>query len=202
VPLNQQISSGSSLGRRGPCSPTAGLVAIWTSRCGQPASGRRRGRRPTGSPSTRRSSRAGAKGTERHLRVARNRPMDDSQGPRCYQSGADPERVQHHLTPPAQPRHQRRPGARSSSSTPSASPTIASDLQTFDATMGLPNPGHSPQITPAGSPPPFRRQRRQTSSAGRSRRTARRRVGRTLTATRCEYRASPWRRATNDFRHP
>src|SRR4029077_16394942 len=34
------------------------------------------------------------------------------------------------------------------------SPTIASDLQTFDATMGLPNPSFT-EITPAGSPPPF-----------------------------------------------
>ncbi len=34
------------------------------------------------------------------------------------------------------------------------SPTIASDLQSFDAVMGLPDPNFS-VITPAGSPPPF-----------------------------------------------
>lgn len=34
------------------------------------------------------------------------------------------------------------------------SPTISSDLQEFNATMGLPNSGFS-VITPAGSPPPF-----------------------------------------------
>src|SRR5262249_7534603 len=34
------------------------------------------------------------------------------------------------------------------------SPTIASDLQNFDAVMGLPNSSFT-QIVPAGSPPPF-----------------------------------------------
>ena len=80
-----------------------------------------------------------------------NRPMDDSQGPRCYQ----PAQIQnaYNITPLLNS------GTNGAGRTivivdAFGSPTIASDLQTFDATMGLPNPSFT-QIEPAGSPPPF-----------------------------------------------
>src|SRR5215467_5180053 len=79
------------------------------------------------------------------------RPMDGSQGPRCYQ----PAQIQnaYNITPLLNR------GVNGSGRTivivdAFGSPTIASDLQTFDAVMGLPNPSFT-QITPAGSPPPF-----------------------------------------------
>jgi subtilase family serine protease len=79
------------------------------------------------------------------------RPMDGSQGPRCYQ----PAQIQnaYNITPLLNS------GINGSGRTivivdAYGSPTIASDLQTFDATMGLPDPNFT-QITPAGSPPPF-----------------------------------------------
>jgi subtilase family serine protease len=79
------------------------------------------------------------------------RPMDGSQGPRCYQ----PAQIQnaYNITPLL---NRGINGARRTIVIVDAfgSPTIASDLQTFDAAMGLPNPSFT-QITPAGSPPPF-----------------------------------------------
>jgi subtilase family serine protease len=79
------------------------------------------------------------------------RPMDGSRGPRCYQ----PSQIQnaYNVTPLLNG------GINGAGRTivivdAFGSPTIASDLQTFDATMGLPNPSFT-QITPAGSPPPF-----------------------------------------------
>lgn len=80
-----------------------------------------------------------------------SRPMDDSQGPRCYQ----PAQIQnaYNITPLLN--HGIKGAGRTIVIVDAfGSPTIASDLQTFDATMGLPNPSFS-QITPAGSPPPF-----------------------------------------------
>jgi subtilase family serine protease len=78
-------------------------------------------------------------------------PMDGSLGPRCYQ----PAQIQnaYNITPLL--KH----GINGTGRTivvvdAYGSPTIASDLQTFDATMGLPNPSFT-EITPAGSPPPF-----------------------------------------------
>jgi len=80
-----------------------------------------------------------------------NRPMDGSHGPRCYQAA----QIQnaYNITPLLNR------GINGAGSTivivdAFGSPTIASDLQTFDAVMGLPNPSFT-QITPAGSPPPF-----------------------------------------------
>ena len=77
--------------------------------------------------------------------------MDGSLGPRCYQ----PAQIQnaYNITPLL------KRGINGAGRTivivdAYGSPTIASDLQTFDATMGLPNPSFT-QITPAGSPPPF-----------------------------------------------
>jgi len=79
------------------------------------------------------------------------RPIDGSQGARCYQ----PAQIQnaYNITPLLN--H----GINGTGRTivivdAFGSPTIASDLQTFDATMGLPNPSFT-EITPAGSPPPF-----------------------------------------------
>jgi subtilase family serine protease len=79
------------------------------------------------------------------------RPMDGSQGPRCYQ----PAQIQnaYNITPLLNR------GIDGSGRTivivdAFGSPTIATDLQAFDATMGLPDPSFS-QIAPAGSPPPF-----------------------------------------------
>jgi subtilase family serine protease len=80
-----------------------------------------------------------------------SRPMDGSQGARCYQ----PAQIQnaYNITPLLN--H----GINGAGHTivivdAYGSPTIASDLRTFDATMGLPNPSFT-EITPAGSPPPF-----------------------------------------------
>jgi subtilase family serine protease len=80
-----------------------------------------------------------------------NRPMDDSQGPRCYQAA----QIQnaYDITPLLN-RGINGAGRTIVIVDAFGSPTIASDLQTFDATMGLPNPSFT-QITPAGSPPPF-----------------------------------------------
>jgi subtilase family serine protease len=80
-----------------------------------------------------------------------NRPMDDSQGPRCYQ----PAQIQnaYNITPLLN-RGINGAGRTIVIVDAFGSPTIASDLQTFDATMGLPNPSFT-EITPAGSPPPF-----------------------------------------------
>jgi subtilase family serine protease len=79
------------------------------------------------------------------------RPMDGSQGPRCYQ----PAQIQnaYNITPLLN-RGINGAGRTIVIVDAYGSPTIASDLQTFDATMGLPNPSFT-QITPAGSPPPF-----------------------------------------------
>ncbi len=77
--------------------------------------------------------------------------MDGSQGPRCYQ----PAQIQnaYNITPLLN--HGTNGAGRTIVIVDAfGSPTIASDLQTFDATMGLPNPSFT-QITPAGSPPPF-----------------------------------------------
>jgi len=80
-----------------------------------------------------------------------SRPMDGSAGPRCYQ----PAQIQnaYNITPLLNR------GINGSGRTivivdAYGSPTIASDLQKFDATMGLSDPSLT-QITPAGSPPPF-----------------------------------------------
>ncbi|HEU0239326.1 MAG TPA: S53 family peptidase [Micromonosporaceae bacterium] len=80
-----------------------------------------------------------------------NRPMDGSQGPRCYQ----PAQIQnaYNITPLLSS------GINGAGRTivivdAYGSPTIATDLTTFDATMGLPDPSFT-TITPAGSPPPF-----------------------------------------------
>jgi subtilase family serine protease len=79
------------------------------------------------------------------------RPLDGSQGARCYQAA----QIQnaYNITPLLNA------GINGAGRTivivdAYGSPTIASDLQTFDAAMGLPNPSFT-QITPAGSPPPF-----------------------------------------------
>jgi subtilase family serine protease len=80
-----------------------------------------------------------------------NRPMDDSQGPRCYQ--ASQIQNAYNITPLLN-RGINGAGRTIVIVDAFGSPTIASDLQTFDATMGLPNPSFT-QITPAGSPPPF-----------------------------------------------
>lgn len=80
-----------------------------------------------------------------------SRPMDGSQGPRCYQ----PAQIQnaYNITPLLN--HGINGAGRTIVIVDAyGSPTIASDLQTFDATMGLPNPSFT-EITPAGSPPPF-----------------------------------------------
>ncbi len=80
-----------------------------------------------------------------------NRPMDGSQGPRCYQAA----QIQnaYNITPLLN-RGINGAGRTIVIVDAFGSPTIASDLQTFDATMGLPDPSFT-QITPAGSPPPF-----------------------------------------------
>jgi subtilase family serine protease len=93
---------------------------------------------------------AGAKAPNATFRC-QTRPMDDSQGPRCYQ----PAQIQnaYNITPLLN-RGINGAGRTIVIVDAYGSPTIASDLQTFDATMGLPNPSFT-QITPAGSPPPF-----------------------------------------------
>jgi subtilase family serine protease len=80
-----------------------------------------------------------------------SRPMDGTLGPRCYQ----PAQIQnaYNITPLLS--HGINGAGRTIVIVDAfGSPTIASDLQTFDVTMGLPNPSFS-EITPAGSPPPF-----------------------------------------------
>ena len=79
------------------------------------------------------------------------RPMDGTQGARCYQ--ASQIQNAYNVTPLLNA------GINGSGRTiviidAFGSPTIASDLQVFDSVMGLPNPNFS-IITPAGSPPPF-----------------------------------------------
>ena len=80
-----------------------------------------------------------------------SRPMDGSKGARCYQAA----QIQnaYNITPLLN-RGINGAGRTIVIVDAYGSPTIASDLQTFDATMGLPNPSFT-QITPAGSPPPF-----------------------------------------------
>jgi subtilase family serine protease len=93
---------------------------------------------------------AGAKAPNATFRC-QNRPMDGSQGPRCYQAA----QIQnaYNITPLLN-RGVNGAGRTIVIVDAFGSPTIASDLQTFDAVMGLPNPSFT-QITPAGSPPPF-----------------------------------------------
>jgi subtilase family serine protease len=79
------------------------------------------------------------------------RPLDGSQGARCYQ--ASQIQNAYNVTPLLNR------GINGTGKTiviidAFGSPTIGSDLQVFDAAMGLPNPNFS-IITPAGSPPPF-----------------------------------------------
>jgi subtilase family serine protease len=80
-----------------------------------------------------------------------NRPMDGSQGARCYQAA----QIQnaYNITPLLN-RGINGAGRTIVIVDAYGSPTIASDLQNFDAVMGLPNPSFT-VITPAGSPPPF-----------------------------------------------
>jgi subtilase family serine protease len=79
------------------------------------------------------------------------RPMDGSQGARCYQAA----QIQnaYNITPLLN-RGINGAGRTIVIVDAYGSPTIASDLQNFDAVMGLPNPSFT-VITPAGSPPPF-----------------------------------------------
>ena len=80
-----------------------------------------------------------------------NRPMDGSQGPRCYQ--AFQMENAYNVTPLLN-RGTDGTGRTIVIVDAYGSPTIASDLQLFDAAMGLQDSGFS-VITPAGSPPPF-----------------------------------------------
>jgi subtilase family serine protease len=79
------------------------------------------------------------------------RPMDGSQGPRCYQ--ASQIQNAYNITPLL---NRGINGARRTVVIVDAfgSPTIARDLQLFDSAMGLPDPSFT-QITPAGTPPAF-----------------------------------------------
>jgi subtilase family serine protease len=80
-----------------------------------------------------------------------SRPMDGSQGPRCYQ----PSQLQNAYNVTPLLNHGINGAGRTIVIIDAfGSPTIASDLQTFDAAMGLPNPSFT-EIVPAGSPPPF-----------------------------------------------
>ena len=79
------------------------------------------------------------------------RPLDGSHGARCYQ--ASQIQNAYNVTPLLNA------GINGAGRTiviidAYGSPTIASDLQVFDAAMGLPDPNFT-QIAPAGSPPPF-----------------------------------------------
>ena len=78
-----------------------------------------------------------------------NRPMDGSLGPRCYQA-AQIQRA-YDITPLL---HQGINGHGRTIVIIDAygSPTIASDLQTFDSVMGLPDPNFT-EIAPQGAPP-------------------------------------------------
>jgi len=79
------------------------------------------------------------------------RPMDGSAGPRCYQ----PAQLQKaYDVAPLLASGVNGAGRTIVIVDAYGSPTIASDLQIFDSTFGLPNPTFT-QITPAGSPPPF-----------------------------------------------
>src|SRR3954469_11524844 len=79
------------------------------------------------------------------------RPMDGSAGPRCYQAA----QIQnaYNITPLLN-RGIDGTGRTIVIVDAYGSPTIAADLQQFDAAMGLADPAFS-QVTPAGSPPPF-----------------------------------------------
>jgi subtilase family serine protease len=80
-----------------------------------------------------------------------NRPMDGSEGPRCYQAS----QIQNSYDVTALlNKGQNGAGQTIVIIDAYGSPTMASDLQTFDAAMGLPNPSFH-VIAPAGSPPPF-----------------------------------------------
>jgi subtilase family serine protease len=80
-----------------------------------------------------------------------SRPMDGSQGPRCYQAA----QIQNaYNVTPLLDRGINGRGRTIVIIDAYGSPTIASDLQSFDAVMGLPDPSFS-VIRPAGSPPPF-----------------------------------------------
>jgi subtilase family serine protease len=79
------------------------------------------------------------------------RPMDGSAGPRCYQA----VQIQNaYNVTPLLDRGINGTGKTIVIIDAYGSPTIAQDLQTFDATMGLPDPNFT-QIAPAGSPPAF-----------------------------------------------
>ncbi|MBO0869533.1 MAG: S53 family peptidase [Micromonosporaceae bacterium] len=80
-----------------------------------------------------------------------NRPMDGSQGPRCYQAAQI--QTAYNITPLLN-RGINGAGRTIVIVDAFGSPTIGSDLQTFDAAMGLADPSFT-VITPAGSPPPF-----------------------------------------------
>jgi subtilase family serine protease len=79
------------------------------------------------------------------------RPLDGSQGPRCYQ----PAQIQraYEVTPLLNAGKDGR-GQTIVIIDAFGSPTIAQDLQIFDQTFGLPRAKFR-QIAPAGSPPPF-----------------------------------------------
>ena len=79
------------------------------------------------------------------------RPLDGSHGARCYQAS----QIQNaYNVTPLLDRGINGTGRTIVIIDAFGSPTIASDLQVFDAVMGLPDPNFS-IITPAGSPPPF-----------------------------------------------
>ncbi|MBO0823838.1 MAG: S53 family peptidase, partial [Actinobacteria bacterium] len=93
---------------------------------------------------------AGAKGPDVTF-GCQTRPMDGSQGARCYQ----PAQIQnaYNITPLLN-RGINGAGRTIVIVDAYGSPTIGTDLQTFDATFGLPDPKFK-TIVPAGSPPPF-----------------------------------------------
>lgn len=80
-----------------------------------------------------------------------NRPMDDSQGPRCYQ--ASQIQNAYNITPLLN-RGIDGTGRTIVIVDAYGSPTIAADLHDFDVAMGLPDPSFT-QIAPAGAPPAF-----------------------------------------------
>ena len=79
------------------------------------------------------------------------RPMDDSQGPRCYQ--ASQIQNAYNITPLLN-RGINGTGRTIVIVDAYGSPTMAADLHDFDVAMGLPDPSFT-QLTPAGSPPAF-----------------------------------------------
>ena len=126
---------------------TAGLVASGSIGAAPASAAAPRAHRITVHPEI---FRAGAKAPNATF-GCQTRPMDGSAGPRCYQ----PAQIQnaYNITPLLN--HGINGAGRTIVIVDAyGSPTIASDLQTFDATMGLPNPSFT-EITPAGSPPPF-----------------------------------------------